>query len=74
MTGTAGWASPRLIREFGPDTPIRTATDPLTSDCPNQDAAQVWQHCDLYFPDLVKLFGRRGRRPAPAAHERDVLE
>ncbi len=45
----------RILREFGPDTPIYKAWEDLNHDCPKRCSHSIYERCQLGAPQLIEL-------------------
>lgn len=48
----------KLIARYGADASGRIMVPELTADCPQREAAALWERCDILFPDTPTLFRR----------------
>jgi hypothetical protein len=52
-----GWLSvARLTREYPPETRLHEIMKAQIGDCPNRNARQERERCDVYSPTLSPLF------------------
>jgi hypothetical protein len=50
----------RLIRERGLNAALASITADMNADCPQRDADQLRDRCDVFHPRLVDAFERPG--------------